>query len=49
MTKTAELIITRIYNAPRELLFACMTEPAPRNSPALKKPWASRWAIRENR
>jgi uncharacterized protein YndB with AHSA1/START domain len=27
MTKTAELIITRIYNAPRELLFACMTEP----------------------
>jgi uncharacterized protein YndB with AHSA1/START domain len=27
MTKTAELLITRIYNAPRELLFACMTDP----------------------
>ena len=27
MTKTAELLITRIYNAPRELLFACMNEP----------------------
>jgi len=24
---------------------ACMTEPAPRNIPALKKPWVSRWAI----
>ena len=23
----------------------CMTEPAPRNMSALKKPWASRWAI----
>ena len=27
MTKTVELTITRIYNAPRELLFACMTQP----------------------
>ena len=27
MTKTVELTITRIYNAPRELLFACMTDP----------------------
>ena len=24
---------------------ACMTEPAPRNIPALKKPWVSRWKI----
>ena len=23
----------------------CITEPAPRNSPALKKPWVSRWKI----
>ena len=23
----------------------CMTEPAPRNIPALKKPWVSRWKI----
>ena len=23
----------------------CMTEPAPRNRPALKKPWVSRWKI----
>jgi hypothetical protein len=24
---------------------ACMTEPAERNSAALKKPWPSRWMI----
>ena len=24
---------------------SCLTEPAPRNKPALKKPWASRCAI----
>ena len=24
---------------------ACMTDPAPRNIPALKKPWVSRWKI----
>ena len=23
----------------------CITEPAPRNMPALKKPWVSRWKI----
>ena len=23
----------------------CMTDPAPRNMPALKKPWVSRWKI----
>jgi hypothetical protein len=23
----------------------CMTDPAPRNIPALKKPWVSRWKI----
>ena len=28
MTKTAELLITRVVNAPRELVFACMTDPA---------------------
>ena len=27
MTKTAELLITRVFNAPRELIFKCMTEP----------------------
>ena len=27
MTETTELLITRIYNAPRELVFACMTQP----------------------
>ncbi|CAB5000375.1 unannotated protein [freshwater metagenome] len=26
-------------------LLACITEPAPRNSPALKKPWVSRWKM----
>ena len=23
----------------------CITDPAPRNIPALKKPWVSRWKI----
>jgi uncharacterized protein YndB with AHSA1/START domain len=27
MTQTAELLITRIFDAPRELVFQCMTEP----------------------
>ena len=27
MTKTAELVITRVFNAPRDLIFKCMTEP----------------------
>ena len=27
MTKTAELVISRVFNAPRELIFKCMTEP----------------------
>jgi len=27
MIKTAELLITRTFNAPRELVFCCMTEP----------------------
>jgi uncharacterized protein YndB with AHSA1/START domain len=27
MTNTAELVITRVFNAPRELVFQCMTEP----------------------
>ena len=27
MTKTAELVIARVFNAPRELLFRCLTEP----------------------
>jgi uncharacterized protein YndB with AHSA1/START domain len=26
MTATTELLITRVYNAPRELVFACMTQ-----------------------
>jgi uncharacterized protein YndB with AHSA1/START domain len=26
MTETTELLITRIYNAPRDLVFACMTQ-----------------------
>ena len=28
MTKTVELLITRVVNAPRELVFECMTDPA---------------------
>ena len=28
MTQTAELLITRVVNAPRELVFECMTDPA---------------------
>jgi uncharacterized protein YndB with AHSA1/START domain len=27
MTKTAELVITRVFNAPRALVFECMTDP----------------------
>jgi uncharacterized protein YndB with AHSA1/START domain len=27
MTQTAELVITRVFDAPRELVFACMTDP----------------------
>jgi uncharacterized protein YndB with AHSA1/START domain len=27
MTKTAELLITRVFNAPRALVFECMTDP----------------------
>jgi uncharacterized protein YndB with AHSA1/START domain len=27
MTNTAELVITRVFNAPRELVFKCMTDP----------------------
>jgi uncharacterized protein YndB with AHSA1/START domain len=27
MTKTTELVITRVFNAPRELVFRCITEP----------------------
>jgi uncharacterized protein YndB with AHSA1/START domain len=27
MTETAELDITRVFNAPRDLIFKCMTEP----------------------
>jgi uncharacterized protein YndB with AHSA1/START domain len=27
MTKTAELVITRIFNAPAALLFECLTDP----------------------
>jgi uncharacterized protein YndB with AHSA1/START domain len=27
MTDTTELVITRVFNAPRELVFQCMTEP----------------------
>ena len=27
MTQTGELVITRVFNAPRELLFKCVTEP----------------------
>jgi uncharacterized protein YndB with AHSA1/START domain len=27
MTKTTELVITRVFNAPRDLVFECMTKP----------------------
>jgi uncharacterized protein YndB with AHSA1/START domain len=27
MTKTAEIVIARVFNAPRELLFECLTQP----------------------
>lgn len=27
MTQTAELVITRVFDAPRELVFKCMTDP----------------------
>ena len=27
MTKTAEIVIARVFDAPRELLFRCLTEP----------------------
>ena len=27
MTNTAELVIARVFNAPRELVFKCMTDP----------------------
>jgi uncharacterized protein YndB with AHSA1/START domain len=28
MTNTKELVITRVFNAPRELVFECVTDPA---------------------
>ena len=48
--KVSQVIFTLLDRLPKRRMstrsrMACMTEPAPRNIPALKKPWVTRWKI----
>ena len=48
--KVTQVIFMNIDSPPKRRMFTssfmpCMTDPAPRNIPALKKPWVMRWKI----
>jgi len=48
--KVSQVTFMTVERAPNRRMstwssIACITEPAPRNMPALKKPWVIRWKI----